>query len=160
MKKILKDMVLWFALHMIVVYVCHKAPDSIYEKKDHWFRLLDLEDEGHFYDRIFRIKKWKDILPDGGQINTYGFEKNKIRKDIEFVRKFYLETKRAEAIHWGGMMTSFLFLLVHPFPVSIVVLGFAWILDIPFIMIQRYNRPRLGNLLRMMEDRYEAKKNR
>lgn len=139
---------LWFILHMICVYLCHKAPDRFYDPEFTLFRIRYFEKDGKLYNRVFKIKRWKNILPDGGSINSYGFKKRKIaRRDPEYFQKFIIETKRAELIHWTGILTSSIFLFMYAIPWNILLYLLAALIDIPFIMVQRYNRPRLMKLV-------------
>lgn len=143
-----RNLFLWFVLHMICVYLCHKLPDAFYRKDLFYFRSLPFEAQGFFYERFFRVKKWKSILPDGGKINRYGFEKKKLSAlSIAYLEQFHLETKRAELIHVTGLATSLIFICIHEFPFGLLVFIVAAFLDLPFILIQRYNRPRLDRLI-------------
>ena len=156
---VLRDILIWFVLHMVFVYVCHHLlRDKWYEKQDRLFLLSRFEKQGKIYQDILRIKRWKDIIPDGGKINRRGFEKSKLKRDLPYLRKFYLETKRAELIHWCGMFTCIVFLFIHPFPRNLIVFGVAILLDIPFLLVQRYNRPRLSRLVHKMEKQEGSKK--
>lgn len=140
--------ILWFILHMICVYICHKAPDRFYNPGFNLFTIKSYEKNGKIYEDRFKIKAWKNILPDGGSINSYGFEKRRIaNRSVAYFEKFIIETKRAELIHWTGILTSTIFLLIYDFPLNILIYLIAIIIDIPFIMIQRYNRPRLIRLV-------------
>ena len=151
---VLRDILIWFVLHMVFVYFCHHVlTDRWYEKHDRIFRLFKIEKKGKIYQDFLRIKRWKDIIPDGGKINKRGFEKTKLKRELPYLKKFYLETKRAELIHWTGMLTCTVFLFIHPYPINHIVFVIALLLDIPFMLVQRYNRPRLARLIKKMENR-------
>lgn len=153
--KLLTDAFLWFGLHMLGVYGCHKMPDKQYEQNSFLFELLPFEKDGRIYATLFGINEWKDILPDGGSINRYGFGKTRMASlDLFYLHKFHLETMRAEAIHWVGMTTSLVFLFRHPWPRNLLTFFGAILIDLPFIMIQRYNRPRVMKLILSKEARY------
>lgn len=145
---IIRDVAIWFALHMLIVYICHKIPDRFYQDADRYFKLASFENEGKFYERYLIIKKWKTLLPDGGRINKYGFEKKIKKRDQKYLEKFHFETKRAELIHVLGLLSSSIFLTIHRLPFGLFIFAFAALFDIPFIAIQRYNRPRIEKLMK------------
>lgn len=151
---ILRDAALWFSLHMLAVYISHKTPITVYAQHQKWFRLRAWEQGGTVYKRWFFIHRWKHRLPDGGQINEHGFAKLRMESSqMPYLEKFLLETMRAETIHWMGLGSLLVFLLLHPFPLNVVLIVLLSGLDIPFIVIQRYNRPRLQRILEMHKRR-------
>lgn len=98
---------------------------------------------GRIYEK-FKISKWKDKLPDMSKISKKMFPKSiKTRLTAENTKRLILETCVAEYVH------SFL-ILISPF-ILFFTEGFSGVLfmilnilgNVPFIMIQRYNRPRL-----------------
>ncbi len=145
---ILRDAAIWFLLHMLGVYLCHKIPDRAYADHRSVFQSRCWERRGSVYKRWFLIHRWKHYLPDGGQINDRGFAKANLKASTAgYLETFVLETMRAEAIHWFGIASLLVFFLLHPFPRNLAVVGALVILDAPFIMIQRYNRPRLQRIV-------------
>lgn len=98
--------------------------------------------------------KWKDKLPEWGKV--WNFEKKNLNKELslKYVDKFILETYYAEIGHLGMAIFGFACILVNPtdyalmaFICSIINL----IIQIPFCIIQRYNRPRLVRLKLRLE---------
>ena len=106
-----------------------------------------LKSEGVFGEKKFPNQKWKDKLPDGTVIAKRGFDKSRLGKtDSAALKKFIIETQRAELTHWLLIPPAFLFFcgiqdgrVGHGF--------YALLVNVPFIMIQRYNRPRLERAL-------------
>lgn len=93
------------------------------------------------------VKKWKNSVPDFGQ--TVNFKKNKLLNPAnkEYLEKFLLETCYGEVLHKLCIYTSWLSLLFisKKFLINIalpIVLCYT-LYNIPPILIQRYNRPRL-----------------
>ncbi len=154
---ILRDALIWFSLHMLAVYICHKTPDKVYAKYRAWFRPRGWEQGGQVYKRWFFIHRWKHLFPDGGQINDRGFAKARLESSqTAYLGTFVLETMRAEAIHWLGLGSLVIYCLLHPFPFGLFWAVGLTIFDIPFIMIQRHNRPRLERLLEKHKRRCQA----
>lgn len=97
------------------------------------------------------IKKWKDKIPEMGQ--TVNFKKDKLQdaNNPEYIQKFLVETCYAESLHIScavlAVIFAFVSLLFMPniyfWTVSLPVACVYTIYNIPSILIQRYNRPRL-----------------
>lgn len=60
-----------------------------------------------------------------------------------------IETQRAEWTHWVSMLPAPLFFIWNPVWAGWLMILYALIANLPFIIIQRYNRPRLLKLIRM-----------
>ena len=118
-------------------------------------RSFKFEKDGRIYNKL-RIMKWKDRLPNASVIITKilpGFMPRKKLDESSNLQVLIKETCIAEATHvlaavfgfgsvfiWkrkGGLITSIIFAL----------------LNLPFIIIQRFNRPRLIAAERMMRER-------
>lgn len=63
------------------------------------------------------------------------------------------ETCVAEAVHWALLVISPVLLITMTGWLSIVATVLYGLSNIPFIMIQRYNRPRLVRLYKRMNAR-------
>ena len=135
----------WLIIHVSISYICLRLPDPFYESKK-TIRKGNRR-ELFVYEKL-RIKKWKTILPDGGDVFKGGFRKKELKKlTSSYIHKFILETRRAEFTHWILIPPSFLFFLWNSPIVGWLMIGYALIVNVPFIMIQRYNRLRFKPLL-------------
>lgn len=63
-----------------------------------------------------------------------------------------IETQRAELTHWFLIPPAFLFFLWNPAWAGWVMVIYALVVNLPFIMIQRYNRPRLERVLKKIKN--------
>lgn len=98
---------------------------------------------GKFYDK-FKIYKWKDKLPDMSKISKKMFPKSiKARLTPENAKRLILETCVAESVHSFLIVISPLMLLFTEGFTGVLFMMLNILGNIPFIMIQRYNRPRL-----------------
>lgn len=101
-------------------------------------------------DGLYRklgIRKWKHLLPDGAAAYQKGFRKKKLQgTEEDYLRAFIIETGRAEVMHWLEMVPFFIFGFWSPFFVVYIMLGYALVVNIPCILTQRFNRPRLVRL--------------
>ena len=73
-----------------------------------------------------------------------GFRKKKLKTlDSDYLKAFIKETCRAEWAHWMQIIPFWLFGFWAPPPVIWFMLLYALLLNMPCIIAQRYNRPRL-----------------
>ncbi len=87
-------------------------------------------------------------MPEAGDFFPGGFSKKQLlRRDKEYLFRFYLETKRGELTHWLSMLPAPLFFLWNSWPVGLCMIGYALLFNMPFICINRYNRIRLLAIL-------------
>lgn len=135
----------WLIIHVSISYICLRLPDSFYQSKKSGIN--NGKQELHLYERL-RIRKWKTILPDGGDVFKGGFRKKELRTlSSSYIQKFIVETRRAEVTHWLLIPPSILFFVWNPISIGFIMIGYALIVNLPFILIQRYNRLRLKPLL-------------
>ncbi len=101
------------------------------------------EQQGKFYSKL-AIERWKNKLPDKSRVVKSTVEKSlRSSHGPAQMERLIQETCVAELVHWVLLIISPLFLLVLHTPVGILVTAIYGLSNLPFIMIQRYNRPRL-----------------
>lgn len=139
-----------FSYHFVMRLAVGKCVDALlHNRVDYtkwWFRPLSWE--GRFY-RFLRVKKWKKHLftfdPD-----VFSFEKHSVEEVIG-------ATCQAEIVHEIIMVLSFVpLLLAIPFGAFFVFLGTSVgsaLMDGTFVILQRFNRPRLIALLERQKNR-------
>jgi len=104
--------------------------------------------ESWIYERIFRIKSWKDKLPDAAGWFGGGFQKRRLAgKDADYLGRFIQETWRGELCHWCALAFVPVFFLWNPWWADIVIVVYAVMANVPCILAQRYNRIRLRRVL-------------
>ena len=110
------------------------------------FREFRFEQGGRFY-HMFGIEKWKLKLPDISEYIKSVFPKKvepEAAKDRRYFARFAKETCVSELIHFALILTSPIYLVLNwDLDWGIVVMVLEIVANIPFIMVQRYNRPRL-----------------
>lgn len=138
----------WLFFHLSISYAFYRAPYRWFEKDNTFFKPKKWENQGKTWDKIFLVRKWKDHLPDGSAIFRRGFRKKSLRqKDEAFLKTFIAESKRAEITHYISMLPAPLFFLWNPLWAGIVMLIYAVAVNVPCIIAQRYNRPRMEKIL-------------
>ncbi|MFF2089330.1 hypothetical protein [Paenibacillus sp. NPDC058174] len=94
------------------------------------------------------IQLWKDRLPEGSGLFKKGFSKKRLSsRDPSYYDKFALEARRGEWTHWLSMVPAPLFFLWNEQIFGWLMVGYGVIANLPFIMVQRYNRLRLERIL-------------
>lgn len=111
------------------------------------FRCFPFEREGKLYEKI-GIRKWQKRLPDMSRIfPTMMPAKNLRGKYGERLSIMIQETCVAEAVHIAVGIAGLPCLWIWPGIGGVTVTAmFIFLLNVPFILIQRYNRPRLIRL--------------
>jgi len=110
------------------------------------YKAHHLEKEGRIYESI-HISRWKNKVPDMSRIANDMYEKKLgLSRDPEQVLRLVQESCVAEFIHLLLIFISpFLLLFTEEASGFWIALLYA-ATNIPFIMIQRYNRPKLLHL--------------
>lgn len=137
----------WAAWSTVCGYVAHRLPIRWLDEDTWLFRLRASERDGRVYDRVLRIKRWKDLLPEAGALFRGGFAKRRVHRDREYLERFLVETRRAELAHWPILALGPTFYAWMPWWLATAMLGYALVANVPCILVQRYNRARLERIL-------------
>lgn len=145
---ILVDIVAWMFFHLSIAYICFRLPLKAFQGNAFWSRIYSWEKSGELWHRLFRVKDWKSRLIDGASLFQRGYQKKALhgnrRRDLEM---FSEETKRAELTHWLSILPAPLFFLWNPPVAGAVMIIYALGFNLPFIIVQRYNRGRIKEIL-------------
>lgn len=138
-------MVLW---QFLVLIVCQRLNEKTFDYRKNIYKSKKFENNGKFYVKYLKIKKWKDKLPQ--YVSKNGFSKRNINLkqvgDKKYFEKFLIETCRAEWNHLVCCMYAVISLLINKFPFSMIFSIIPVMANLPFLVIQRYNRIRFLNL--------------
>lgn len=146
--KILKSIVMFLLLSILNTITYLLIPLDKFNYRNRIFRERKWEEHGALYQRLFKVKRWKDALPELGDFIPFIFSKRKIASlDRNYIKKFAAETCRAEICHWSIIFCMLVYCIFHMNLINVVILSVTILLNMPFIMIQRYNRPRITNKL-------------
>ncbi|MDR2931387.1 MAG: hypothetical protein LBV06_10870 [Propionibacteriaceae bacterium] len=117
-------------------------PDRFFDPRRRRFRSAAWERDGEFYRDILKIDRWKDDLPCLTPLT--GFSKKTILGlRSEYLERFVMETCRAESNHVSAIVFVMLMRAWTPSGLWWLCFVIAVFGNVPFICIQRYNRPRL-----------------
>lgn len=111
------------------------------------FRSRAFEKNGTIYEKL-GIRKWHKRLPDMSRILPFMMPAKNLSGDFrERLPEMIRETCVAEAVHIGISVLGLRCLWMWPGAGGIAVAAAnILLLNLPFILIQRYNRPRLMGL--------------
>ena len=138
----------WAGFGVASGWVAHRRPVAAFEHDTWLTRLRPWEARGRRYDRWFRVRRWKDRLPEAGALFAGGWAKDRIRSFAPAdLRRLAAETRRAEWVHWANIAFGASFALWTPWDVAVVMVVFGLVVHLPFVGVQRYNRARLVHVL-------------
>ena len=138
------DVLAWGFFHAATGYAAHRLGDDRLDHDGPLLRERDFEAGGRWYRRRLRIHRWKDRLPDAGGLFAGGTSKRHLPSyDAAGLEAFARETRRAELTHWWAMFCGPLFVLWNPPLAAALLVTYGVVVNLPFIVIQRYNRARI-----------------
>lgn len=141
---ILLCIAIWLIFHMVSVYICLKIPDKYFNPNGFIYKTRKWENKGEIYQKIFRVRKWKKYLPDGGAILKSGYKKRNLTSyTSQSMEKFAVETCRAEMTHILAIFPFWIFGFIAPPSIILYMLIYTLVMNLPCIITQRYNRPRI-----------------
>jgi glycosyl-4,4'-diaponeurosporenoate acyltransferase len=143
------DFFVWLVIHLSVVFVMTRFSDKSFNPQSWLFLARPWEREGRLYEKTFKIKKWKEYLPDGARITKKkGFPKKRLHeKRPPYLGLFIRETCRAEITHWILILLAPFFFFWNKTGVGFIMILYALAENLPLILAQRYNRLRLQRVL-------------
>ncbi|WKA55549.1 glycosyl-4,4'-diaponeurosporenoate acyltransferase [Planococcus shixiaomingii] len=154
---ILADVVAWAIFHLGISYCVFKIPSQWFIFQSRLFRSFHFERNGELWQQIFRIKGWKQRLPDGTMFFKSAYNKQSLHGfDSSSLARFVIESRRAEMTHWLSIIPAPLFLLWNPAEAFWANVAYAVLFNIPFILAQRYNRPRIERLIIQKQNKSRA----
>lgn len=117
------------------------------------YRAYAWEQNGRFYQKL-GIRAWKDRLPDKSKFAPGAYRKSVgAHRDGMRIERLLQETCVAECVHWALLLLSAVFLFTMARPYGAVATILYALSHVPYLMIQRYNRPRLLAAYKLVEAR-------
>lgn len=138
-------------------FVGQALPRARFSAESFPYRTADWENGGRVYEKL-GIKHWKDALPDMSRIMPDMVKKKLTGQNREQGMDVLIaETCVAECVHyWLIVLSLGIFLFWRGGWALVFWLVYNILGNVPFILIQRYNRPRLV-LLEQRRKRRAAK---
>lgn len=147
--------IVWPLLQLTMTMICNCIPLDKFNDNLFLLKTYKWEKEGQIYKKVFKIHRWKHLLPDGAKVHKNGFEKKYLKTyERGYLEEFILQTGRAEISHWLQIFPFWVFGLWCPPYVVWCMLFYAILVNLPCILAQRYNRPRLIRVDKIVKDEY------
>ncbi|MCJ7773344.1 MAG: hypothetical protein MUP22_09455 [Desulfobacterales bacterium] len=140
--------ILWPLFQTLPAYVCHKVNNKYFYPFMFFYRAHKWEKNGLIYKQLFKVNLWKRYLPESSSFIKGNYNKKSLVDFSETsLNKYLLESCRAEMIHWLAIIPFWIFGLFAPAKVISYMFIYAIAVNLPCIVVQRYNRPRIISLL-------------
>lgn len=133
------------AWHLAVFIACIRLPISIFNPRKRRYQPKVWERGGKWYRDKLKIQRWKDKVPQ--YIGRGGFSKEHLA-DLtpDYLDEFIMETCRAEWMHLLNCICAAAVFFTNPLLPGLFYVGLVLLGNLPFAIIQRYNRFRLQTL--------------
>lgn len=138
---------------VITLFAGIPVPRRIFHYRAFPFRAYAFEKNGRIYTKL-KVHKWKDGLPDASKtIKSMMLKKVNMKMDSAAMEMLVRETCVAEIVHWLLIALTPLYSITVPLGYGIVFSVIYALCNLPFIIVQRYNRPRLIQAMELMQKR-------
>ena len=137
------------AWHVVVFVACVKLPMSTFDAAKSRYQPKSWEHNGRIYRDKLKIQLWKDKVPQ--HIGKDGFSKEHLTDmTLPYLEEFIMETCRGEWMHLNNCLCSVVVILINPLVPGLILCFLILLGNLPFAIIQRYNRFRLNTLRRKL----------
>lgn len=144
----LMDVVSWIFFHLSIGFLSTKIPHAWMNPNLRFFMSYAWEKNGEIYEKLFHVRAWKDLVPDGSRMYRGSFSiKHLPTNDPKFLIFWLKESIRAELCHWAMIVPGFLFFLWNDIFVGWLMVLYAILNNLVPIIMQRFNRPRMRRLI-------------
>lgn len=145
------DSAIWLIWSFIVGYLVTKIPLRTLDKK---IVISTNAATAKKLDAFWKIRVWKDWVPELGSFFKDGTTKRNLQSlNHEGLVAFRRETCRAELAHYLFMVILPVFFFFNPSYLILAMVVYAVVANIPFILIQRYNRSRIDAIFARFADK-------
>lgn len=115
------------------------------------YKLYAFEKNGRFYEQ-FNVRKWQSKVLDMSKLFPKIIPRKSVNDNLYTTLPVMIkETCVAELVHWLLVVPGFYCLFLREGAGGIIIVILYELGNIPYIIIQRYNRPRLISTLKRME---------
>lgn len=143
------NLIILAVFSIVITFLSTKIPEKLCFYKKWLYKERKWEKGGNIYQDIFKVRKWKGRMPELSDFIKSIYPKKYIKEhDIENLLIYLAESCKAELTHVAIILSSLLFHAWNGDFIANVIFIIAFILNVPYIIIQRYNRPRIINILK------------
>ncbi len=140
----MSDLLILFFDSLFCTYLGEKMPRQLFSPESWLFKERLWERGGLIYQRLFRVKAWKTLLPEVSDFVQSIFKKKHLwTYTKDYLSVFIIESCKAELTHWLIIGSSLLISMGSSIMTTWRLFWISVALNFPYIIIQRYNRPRI-----------------
>ncbi len=144
----LLNLCIWILIHLSIGFWSSRIPVTWFNPDSSLYRMRKWEGGGTVYQRLFRVRSWKRFLPFGGHLYPNTFSLQSLQAfDIPYLERWLKESCRSEFCHWMLILPGFFFFFWNNVQMAWWMVIYAVVNNFFPIVVQRYNRPRVRNLL-------------
>jgi glycosyl-4,4'-diaponeurosporenoate acyltransferase len=148
------DIIAWVIFQISIGFATSRIPVTAFDPQRKWYQSKNWEKGGEIYQKIFRVKDWKGIIPSGAALYKGAYEiKHMAAFTVQNVSTWIRESCRSEFCHWVMMIPGVFFFMWNSTTGGWLNLAYAVANNLVPIIMQRYNRPRVRKLLAELEKR-------
>lgn len=141
--KLLSSIVYVAIIGILAHYIGESLPRRWFSEKRFPYVIFVWEKNGKLYEKI-GIKRWKTKLPDMSRVMRDMLPKKVTPENTsESVTALIKETCVAECVHYWLCVFSLGIYFIWKNETGAILMAVFIVCNIPFILIQRYNRPHL-----------------
>lgn len=157
--------IFWLSVNIFIPWIVRFiVPNELFNENNFLFK--ERKFESSFYRKI-KVTKWKNKLPDAGKL--IHFQRDSLPQDIDenYINRFIKECCIAELGHLavgiiGFASLFFVFLIpgdkkLEHLLIFLLLAVMDFFIQMLFIIIQRYNRPRLIKLRKLYSKGYKTR---
>jgi glycosyl-4,4'-diaponeurosporenoate acyltransferase len=158
LKTLIVDIFSWVVLHFSIGYLSTKIPYNWLNPNLRFFQSYSWEKDGKIYERLFHVRSWKHLIPDGSKMYQGAFSiKHLPTDDVAYLTHWLKESIRSEICHWMMIFPGFFFFLWNDIMGGWLMVAYAFLNNLVPIILQRFNRPRMRKLIVQLEkSKYSA----
>ncbi|MDR0288100.1 MAG: hypothetical protein LBI03_10425 [Clostridiales bacterium] len=143
----------WLIIQLGTALICFKIPSKQFNSESWLFQIYPWEKNGKLFS-FLNVRHWKHLLPDGAAIMKGGYRKKNLTdyspKNLD---KFVVESCRAELTHLLAILPFWIFGFIGPPIIIVFMFIYALAVNLPCIIVQRYNRPRIIALEKKLDEK-------
>ena len=139
-------------IQLLIAHLGTKISLKFLKKHHFYFRSFNFERRGEIWNQYFKVSQWERWIPEGSKLNHNIYDKGALTHDLGNTRQLLLEMKRTEFIHWISILPVIVFIKAPKY-IKVINVLYVFLSHLPIIITQRYNRPRIERLMRLMEKR-------
>ncbi len=148
LETVVLDCIAWLIFHRGIGHCFSKIPLRWLNPNMRFFQTFRWEQGGLIYQRLFRVRSWKHLIPSGLRWRRDGFSiKDTPASDPVYLDRWLRESIRSEILHWTMIIPGFFFYLWNSVLMSRLMVTYALISNLIPVILQRFNRPRIRRLL-------------